>query len=114
MHPLINKVRELAEENPSAIYEGDQDGCFYTIGEAGQGSGCIIGQALLKLDPSLETNLIAMDVNPVGAKTLLEDYLHMNLTTADIDWLVRVQTHQDEAKPWEDSVSIADAEIANA
>ena len=47
---LIEAVRKLAEDYPDAVY--NETYCRYSVGEAGPGEGCIIGQAVMTAFPS--------------------------------------------------------------
>tara|TARA_R110000751_G_scaffold30178_1_gene77373 strand:+ start:197 stop:544 length:348 start_codon:yes stop_codon:yes gene_type:complete len=112
MHQLLETVRKLAEDNPTAVYEApDEDGCYYTLGPCGNGDGCIIGQALLKDDSTLKEKLTAIDAEPLGAEHLFDEYLDMTLTKREIRWLAKVQESQDDHECWQTAVDIADEEV---
>ena len=56
---LLDEVHKLQSEFPDAVYEPDYDNWNgpsygYTVGSAGNGVGCIVGQAWQRLGVSIE------------------------------------------------------------
>ncbi len=106
---LMNEVRSLAEQNPDFIYDGGGR-CFYTKSIHSEECGCIIGQAILKLQPNLrlyfqkiERGLIP---NVTGLLPKLE--INYNQNKKKIDWLQCVQSSQDKGICWQNAVHTAD------
>jgi hypothetical protein len=93
---LENAVRELAIQNPTATYYNSTGVCLYTYGSSGQGTGCLIGQAILKLDDKLynflrkEDYFSPMSINGILKKLNLEGSI----------WLSHIQKLQDIGDTW--------------
>lgn len=127
-------VRELAEKHPNAVYEIAGGACSYTSGDVVDrktkhilGSGCIVGQALLKERPDLEPMISELDaagslevydlfdniadygfadeIDP-NAAVDIEDVPELSLEM--ISWMQSVQTLQDEGHTWGEALSRAD------
>lgn len=102
-YEVLEEVIALAKANPEAIYDNDGD-CAYTYGpvmvknrEISQ--GCIVGQAILKLDPDLVEELGHNDHDDV--KTLFESATWIKLTDREvIEKLDRIQVCQDAGDSW--------------
>ena len=107
-HELIGCVRELASKYPEAIYENDDQNCYYTIGACGNGNGCIIGQALVAMNPELLDDLIASDNGCVPFAGELVYQLELALSEKEVRWLNSVQGYQDEGKSWGEAIKKAD------
>lgn len=115
---LEAKVREIAQARPDHIYvamlnEGKQ-ACYYaadsTLENQGWEYGCIIGQALHALDPSLDHD--KGDVL-IGDATF-GDYVSELLELIGLPYsplLERVQSHQDEGRSWGEALKEAEKEI---
>ena len=105
---LVAEVRRLATENPDAVYINITGTCSYLNGTAGCGSGCIIGQAILAIDPDLRDFLRQVDGVSISAisKRLGLSY------GPEIRWLSRVQSKQDCGHTWGKAVKQADKEAS--
>lgn len=105
---LVAEVRRLAAENPDAVYGKSTSTCSYLYGTAGSGNGCIIGQAILAIDPDLRDFLRQVDGESIHAiyERLGLDY------GPEIRWLNRVQYKQDCRYTWDKAVSSADKEAS--
>lgn len=99
---LIKRVRELAAKNPDATYrfKGSMIYCYYGKGEAGNGVGCIFGQAW----PELKIYDVG---NPytIGRILIVED---MDCHQREIDWCNEVQSCQDCGETWKEAIEAAD------
>lgn len=105
---LIAKVRELAAKHPATKYvpPGHYTGCKYTKGEAGGGCGCLLGQALVSLQPDLLPLLMHLDAKEnVTIDDLLVDHISID---GFVPWLTEVQQNQDMGKTWSVAVATAD------
>lgn len=112
---IIKNVRELANEYPDAVYrtpEGWEDDtkCSYIEGKAGNGEGCIIGQAsigsLVKtLDSVSHTSIIKEVITNLQGRHLKD------VTSEKINWLQEVQTKQDIGETWFEAVQHADEQV---
>lgn len=105
---LIEAVRGLADENPDFMYQPFNSRCYYTKGR-NDTPGCIIGQALLKLDPGLEIELTNTDREGIipGVSDLI-DALQIEAHKPDRIWLEVVQGRQDLGSNWGKAVAYAD------
>lgn len=111
---LIQKVRDLAEQNPDFVYcqivkEKEKNfGCYYATSGNDPDKGCIFGQAILDLQPDLKDNLIKIDNNfsVPRIKELLEEF-KVDFTQNQVRWCNAVQNQQDECKKWKIAVEIA-------
>ena len=106
---LVAEVRRLAAENPDATYFRNASTCSYLHGTAAGGVGCIIGQAILAIDPDLRDFLRQVDGESISAisKRLGLSY------GPEIQWLSRVQFKQDCGNPWGKAVSLANEEASH-
>jgi len=119
---LYDKVIELAQKYPENIYNRSKllgsinSGCYYTAGTCSNGSeGCIVGQALLSLDPSLNEILNAIDIGIVethGGDTTVRDVLEQlglikleNMSDYYITCLGQIQEKQDRGIKWSECVN---------
>jgi hypothetical protein len=110
---IITACRELATEQPGVIYDkGNAKLCRYTRGEAGCGSGCIIGQAILNVYPELEPKLLLIDAadEGTGVRGLLQS-LGIKTSENQICWLSTLQGQQDFENPWGASLATADETV---
>lgn len=107
---LILEVRKLADEYPEAVYP--LAGCYYSTGECGPGTGCLIGQAAKTSSPELYALMLERDgrKSQIGIQSLLWKYKDLieDFTVAKYDWLGRVQVKQDYGTPWAKCVAGAD------
>ncbi len=111
---LKNEVLRLAAEHPDAVYPrkshvvGLARSCFYTRGECGGGVGCIFGQALVSLDPSLHDTLKEVDDDPLSAAGInwVLEKLGVSLSTDEKEWCCRVQGSQDIGACWGEAVKV--------
>ena len=111
---LIQQVRQLAQDAPTNLYEGNKDkmGCSYVKGPCSNGSvGCIIGQALILCDESL-TEYLSHEDRSTKQFELLHDIMFedgmIELSLEDIEWIGDVQSRQDDGETWGDAVSKTD------
>jgi hypothetical protein len=105
---LIAEVYWLAGNHPDAVYVQKRPKllrCYYTRGAADGGQGCLIGQALLSLYPSLKDTLVGLDKNePISVLGLFEalGWDEGNGTY----WLYEVQKRQDQGLTWSEAVNV--------
>ena len=100
---LLREVKLLAAEKPDAIYAKQKGRCWYTKGEAGGEYGCIIGQAIKRLNPELFISLkfgeeAGLNYETVG--TLVD----LGLIEGDICKLSEIQYSQDIGWKWGDCI----------
>lgn len=111
---LVNKVRALAAENPDLVYPsvGPTGRCYYlTSGRPNDVPGCIMGQALIALDPELRPVLERADEDQDLIRGILDKTLGSKVVqdnSLDVDWLALVQAKQDKAMSWGKAVAYAD------
>jgi hypothetical protein len=103
---LEAKVREIATANPDYIYDTIID-CKYTT----PNNGCLIGQALVSLEPELLPVLQEIDAHRMVGIDVLPEKLPMKLTISK--WLCRVQSAQDTGLCWSKCVKRADSWVLN-
>jgi hypothetical protein len=111
MHELISIVRRIAKENPEAVYYSSDGDCFYTRGECGNGTGCIIGQALIDMKSELKGELEEVDSHFVPMARELLTRLDLGLSGAEINWLCAVQLYQDYRNSWAESTEQANRDF---
>lgn len=107
---VVSKVREVAAERPDFVYQSLQTDplgfnirCFYRHGEK---PGCIIGQALDRLDYVVPSSLEGENVYRVL------DHLFGEPQADDrANWLRFVQARQDGGSTWGEAVQYADSRI---
>lgn len=100
---LLREVKLLAAEKPDTIYDRENGCCRYTRGEAGGECGCIIGQAIKRLN--LDVFLIMQVAENAGVDLDSVDSLHeYGLITGDVEELSRIQARQDVKHRWRDCV----------
>jgi hypothetical protein len=100
---LETKVREIATANPDYVYDYSIIGrCYYTK----PNGGCLIGQALVALEPELLPVLQELDERgcPQVNRLPLKMPLALNITR----WIVDVQQSQDDGRPWSKCIEFAD------
>lgn len=97
---IIEEVRRLAALHPDAVYEKEHV-CSYTTGKAADGVGCLVGQAILSIDPNLRDTLASHNSETING-------LLPVLGLERSNWLTDVQRAQDRRKPWKDAVALAD------
>lgn len=115
---LISTVRQLAKQFPDAIYSEGK--CLYTSGRAGNGQGCVLGQAAKICNPSLYKSMAISDKScgqygtaiyeipsVKNAKIDAERQYHPHILNK-INWLVEVQSLQDDETPWGECIKLAD------
>lgn len=107
---LMNEVRSLAEQNPDFIYDGGGR-CFYTKSIHSEECGCIIGQAILRLQPNLRPYLEYIEKGLIpNVCGLLTSHFEIDYyqNKKKIDWLACVQSSQDKGICWQNAVHTAD------
>ena len=114
---LVAEVRSLAADCPDVVYSPCGVYCMYTKGEAGCGVGCIVGQAILRLQPELREGLVRVDRRELGNTTAMQLMGSMRLWVGtesgkeayrNAYWLSRVQTSQDRGTQWGECIELAD------
>lgn len=100
---LLREVKLLAAEKPDAVYTSTKDNFRYTQGEAGGEYGCIIGQAIKRLNPELFISLKlgedeGLDYEAVG--TLAGH----GLIEGDVGELSDIQARQDKGWKWRECI----------
>lgn len=103
---LENAVRELVKEKPDVVYTGVEGrwGCFYTKGNAGGECGCLIGQALRRLNPEDYDKLAKRE--ELGE--CLQSVMLLNIVRGNCEWLQHVQHYQDRYFSWSQAIRKAD------
>lgn len=117
---LTDVVVKLANESPDHVYAGAtvlDDGCSYvgtSIGLEG-GSGCIIGQALMRLGVPRE-DLRDWETANRGETGFDDLYVaedspvKLDGTYAQLNFLANIQLNQDAGIAWKQAVELAGAE----
>lgn len=111
---IIQAVRDLSAEHPDAVYRATGTGaCFYTRGDIGGTCGCLIGQALIRVDPAVRSILEWLDdQSHIPCAFALFDNLYFkerySITPAQRAWLYMAQAEQDRASTWSVAVEYAD------
>lgn len=111
---IIQAVRDLAAERPDAVYRANGSGtCFYTRNGRSGEMGCIVGQALIRVDPAVRSILEWLDdQSDIPCAFALFDNLYIkgrySITPAQREWLYMAQAEQDRASPWSGAVEYAD------
>lgn len=107
---LLDEVHKLQAEFPDAVYEpAKPDSSYfvygYTVGSAGDGVGCIVGQAWQRLGvsteeiESVENDARKMDEGSDVSVMLSRVGFH---TGPDISQLMKIQRDQDCGCCWEE------------
>lgn len=101
---LVAEVETLATEYPETRYASVNLRCYYHLGEAGPGVGCIVGQAAKRAGIGRHNVALAFEGDAVQwTKWLADDTIDLNVDT-DLykagNWLSEIQTLQDEGKSW--------------
>ena len=119
---LINGVHDLAKAHPDAKYtrpeiDGEEDPkCYYTRGTAGDGIGCIMGQAIAVLSMPDHFNIMEYDHEDgsSGVQSVIDDWFHEcepdeeSAWHRKAEWLGAVQHYQDLGYTWADAVRMSD------
>ncbi len=109
---LIETVRNIAWEKPNYVYRINPNGCKYTRDTVGVGCGCIIGEAIIRLDwtrydiLAWYDRVVSKDI-PAGI-LIIYDKLGIVGPKRDILWLSKVQDYQDRLFAWSQAVREAD------
>lgn len=121
LEQLRAEVIRLATEHPDAVYYPPnfnpecsrvQQVCYYLSGQCNGSIGCIMGQAILNLDPKKREFLHACDTDPKGIPKSISWILReLNLTATmrEEDWFTKVQSWQDHGKTWKEAVENANS-----
>lgn len=110
---LIEIVRQKAAENPGHVYQRprQENGRFAPCQYVQEGGpGCIVGHALWDaglINPLFEGN--DHNFSPVYA---IVDVLGLTIDPDEVDWLIKVQSRQDQQYPWGAAVERADSMCA--
>ena len=106
---LLAEVKKLQSEFPDAVYKPDRDKWSgptygYTVGSAGNGVGCIVGQAWQRLGVSIEDveELERELYDKPGANTTVSSMLSELGFGVDpnIEKLQKIQNNQDFNYKW--------------
>lgn len=105
LQAIKEEVIRLATEYPDSVYRAPSDTeirCQYLRGKCGPGEGCIIGQAIMKLDSSKQEVLKEADsgFNGEPIDEIMEELGIEEFNQSELDWLCNVQANQDRATPW--------------
>lgn len=112
---IIQAIRELVETSPDNVYQKQfsDNRCFYTQGSCSDGStGCIIGQALLKLgvdrDELKKHDLIECPVTgqPFPAIHVVNIFIP-DLPYNVLSFCNDIQSTQDRENTWKDAFNFA-------
>jgi len=121
LEALVKTVRQLADTYPDFAYvpatqPNNESRCAYNTGGCDKYpglSGCIIGQAVRKLNVDIPANMNLVGVQPIllllPGVTATELKSEVNVVKIAA-WLQTVQAYQDSEKSWASAVSLADAE----
>lgn len=106
---LIQAVVVLSQERPKMVYQGIHlSGCYYTKSACSTTDGCILGQALLRLQPELRPMLEEWDNRSSGASGIQFLLKELGIEFSDkVAWCCRVQGSQDREAEWGWAVSTA-------
>lgn len=107
---LIAEIRILAEERPKYVYQKPGQFCMYTDNAEHTGCGCIVGQALLRIEPKLYPLLEQIDKNVsvvVSQFNAIAPMLEIT-DTRKVNWINAVQDYQDTGYDWSTAVARAD------
>lgn len=96
---LVKAVRELAEETPDFVYEPPGNHCVNIY--EGKGS-CIAGRAYVK------AGIPVADIPYSLAVPSAVGVMGVVASMPEIDWLLTVQSAQDNGTPWGEAVAEAD------
>lgn len=115
---LIGKIREIASEEPDFKYRTSNDltaSCSYfgPIG-GGEGSGCIVGRALIALD--VDMSKVRECEDDPNTPTSIDELLYERVVDVafkedecdKVLWVDRVQSRQDSGDTWDEAVNFAD------
>lgn len=113
MHPVIEKVREIAAQNPDYVYQRPSftSCCCYCSSHSDPNQGCLIGRAILAVRPDLREDLLEIDKKAEAFNSfhLLEKiHKELDLTKQEVTWLNAVQFFQDTGITWSMAVAEAD------
>ncbi len=120
---LIGKVRDIALEHPSTVYEketavhhGQKTWCSYVTGYSSNvGDGCMFGQILpwnfVELDAQADIREVLKDHiglpdAQLDGHELDDDGMPVN--SQEMDWIAAVQSNQDLGWTWGRAVDQAD------
>jgi hypothetical protein len=113
MAALESEVRKLTADFPDAVYTrlNGVGACLYSVGSAGPGCGCIIGQGMARLGVDVK-QIDETYPRPWGAASdkVLKRAGHEEARIQK--WLTAVQTYQDDGNTWAQCVAHGDAVIA--
>lgn len=119
LQELELKIRELAEEKPDFVYIStsayhDPGACKYTSGQ--NCGGCIMGQAIIALQPELIDLLRHCDLfYGVSIADVLHQLFHdwfIGRGLYALRWFKEVQSNQDKKMRWKEAVKNADYALA--
>lgn len=106
---LISAVRNIAEAAPDYVYEKvGGHACKYVQNGAGS---CIVGQGALAAGVPLET-VAEWDQAECGSGFGdVCDRIDIDCGSDAAQWLIEVQSHQDNGIPWGEAVAAADSNV---
>lgn len=116
---LIEEVRSLASENPDFVYpefKKPNNGrtCSYLKSQTSEKEGCVFGQSILNLQPSLKEFLKEFDGEvDSGIRCCLQklfpdiDLTYPSVSREQLDWCEKVQDEQDRGSTWGEAIKIA-------
>ena len=97
LEQLKKRIIKIAQKNPQRIYAkpcDDSVSCSYVRSKDDDNNGCLIGCAILSLQPNLREFLTIRDNTAIS--TLLDELGFLG----DLSWFNRVQVYQDSGIPW--------------
>ena len=121
---LVQNVKQLALKHPTAVYSSENMGtgkeCFYTAGavldEDGNkvGVGCIIGQALSKMNVDFDLVDYDKDFDGVWSAqgvAFILDYHFDDIPPREYELLCEVQAKQDTGSTWGQAWRLAESYV---
>jgi hypothetical protein len=106
---LLDEVRNIANERPDVTYQNED--CMYDTGKCSDGTvGCLIGQALTRLDIDPAFLDRGSDTPDIASIIDREIYFE-DCDDTNISWLANVQSYQDEGLSWREAIRLSDEHL---
>lgn len=111
MTGVIREIRRIASEQPEHVYRPPvacRIGCSYVDSANAPGTGCIVGQAVIALGLPVERLAEWENGHDETSSTIMLPAMDIGGSRAELRWIRRVQSEQDQGKAWGEAVAIAD------
>lgn len=111
---LMDEMRALATAHPDAVYEQVENyhtRCMYSRGRAGDGEGCLVGQAARNVGIAAGSGFDSWDEEGDGGGITALSILNRHFGAEyqfELLWIDHVQDRQDRHVPWGRAVLEAD------